>query len=89
MYHLRSPIGILASILTSRLLALDKMPDFCSIIRIGDTARCIISKAVLSIAKPDIQHITEYQELYGGQISGIEAAVHATIYSSETVFILQ
>ena len=45
---------------------------------IGDTARRIIAKAVLTIAAPDIQDASGCLQMCGGQISGIEAAVHAT-----------
>ena len=53
-------------------------------IGIGDTARRIIAKAVLSVAKPDIQEASGCLQMCGGQISGIEAAVHAvrTIFNS-------
>ena len=41
-------------LLACRLIALDKHPGVCPI-GIGDTARQIIAKAVLTIAAPDIQ----------------------------------
>ena len=44
---------------------------------IRDTARRIIAKAVLSEAKPDIQEASGCLQMCGGQIAGIEAAVHA------------
>ena len=47
-------------------------------IGIGDTACRIIAKAVLSIVAPDIQDALGCLQLYGGQISHVEAAVHAT-----------
>ena len=47
-------------------------------IGVVDTARRIISKAVLAIVGPDIQDASGCQQLCGGQIAGIEAAVHAT-----------
>ena len=46
-------------------------------IGIGDTANTIIAKAVLSIAAPDIQDASGCLQLCSGQISGVEAAVHA------------
>ena len=46
-------------------------------IGIGDTARRIIAKAILTIAKTDIQDAAGSEQLCAGQISGIEAAVHA------------
>ena len=65
-----------APLLASRLIALDKNPGVRPI-GIGDTARRIIAKAVLSIVGPDIQYASGCQQLCGGQIAGIEAAVHA------------
>ena len=40
-------------------------------------ARRIISKAVLSVAKVDLQEAAGSLQLCAGQIAGIEAAVHA------------
>ena len=64
-------------LLACRLIALDKHPGVRPI-GIGDTACQIISKAVLTIAAPDIQDASGCLQMCGGQISGIEAAVHAT-----------
>ena len=64
-------------LLACRLIALDKHPGVCPI-GIGDTARRIIAKAVLTIAAPDIQDASGCLQMCGGQISGIEAAVHST-----------
>ena len=58
---------LIAPFLACQLIALD----------IGDTARRIIAKATLSIIKPDIQEASGCIQLCGGQLSGIEAAVHA------------
>ena len=63
-------------LLACRLIALDKSPGVRPI-GIGDTARRIIAKAVLFVARPDVQDISGCLQLCGGQISGIEAAVHA------------
>ena len=68
---------IIAPLLACRLIALDKNPGIRPI-GIGDTARRIIAKALLSIVGPDIQDASGCQQLCGGQIAGIEAAVHAT-----------
>ena len=68
---------LIAPMLACRLIALDKNPGVRPI-GIGDTARRIIAKALLSIAAPDIQDASGCQQLCGGQIAGIEAAVHAT-----------
>ena len=53
-------------------------------IGIGDTARQIIAIAVLSIIRPDVQNTTGCLQLCGGQLSGIEAAVHAVRTAFET-----
>ena len=66
----------IAPLLACRLIALDKHPGVRPI-GIGDTARRIIANAVLSITQPDIQDTSGCQQMCGGQISGIEAAVHA------------
>ena len=73
----------ISPLLACRLIALDKKPGVRPI-GIGDTARQIIAKAVLSVAKPDIQEASGCLQMCGGQISGIEAAVHAmrTIFNS-------
>ncbi len=67
---------LIAPFLACRLIALDKNPGVRPI-GIGDTARRIIAKATLSIIKPDIQEASGCIQLCGGQLSGIEAAVHA------------
>ena len=64
----------ISPLLACRLIAL-KNPGVRPI-GIGDTARWIIAKAVLSIVKADIQDASGCIQLCGGQISGIEAAVH-------------
>ena len=46
-------------------------------IGVGDTARQIIAKAILAATKVDIQEAAGSLQLCAGQISGIEAAVHA------------
>ena len=56
--------------------ALDKHPGVRPI-GIEDTARRIITKAVLLFVRPDVQDASGCIQLCGGQISGIEAAVHA------------
>ena len=69
--------ALVAPLLACRLIALDKHPGVRPI-GVVDTARRIISKAVLAIVGPDIQDASGCQQLCGGQIAGIEAAVHAT-----------
>ncbi len=66
----------IAPILASRLIALDKNPGVRPI-SIGDTARRIIAKATLNIIRGDIQEAAGSLQLCAGQLSGIEAAVHA------------
>jgi hypothetical protein len=55
--------------------------------------RRIIAKAVLSVVKPDIQEASGCLQMCGGQISGIEAAVHAVrtafdSYDTEAVLLV-
>ena len=69
------PVSI-APHMACRLIALDKNPGVCPI-GIGDTARRIIAKAILNITRQDIQEVAGSVQLCAGQISGIEAAVHA------------
>ena len=65
-----------APFLACRLVALDKCPGVHSI-GIGDTARCIVAKAVLAIIREDILDTAGTVQLCAGQIAGCEAAVHA------------
>ena len=71
-------------LLACRMIALDKNPGVHPI-GIGDTARRITAKAILFIARPDVQDTSECLQLCGGQISGIEAAVHAVRTAFELV----
>ncbi len=70
------PQGI-SPLLACRLIALDKCPGVRLIV-IGETARRIIAKTVLTITRADIQEAAGSLQLCGGQISGCEAAVHST-----------
>ena len=65
----------LGPLLACRLIARDKCPGAYPI-GIGDTARRIISRAVLSITRGDIQDDYGSIQLCAGQIPGYEAAVH-------------
>ena len=67
---------LISPLLACRLIALDKNPGVRPI-GIGDTVRRILAKAVLSVVKLDIQEASGCLQMCGGQISGIEAAVHA------------
>ena len=66
----------LAPLMAGRLIALNKNPGVRPI-GVGDVARRIIAKAILNILKKDIQDVVGSAQLCVGQISGIEAAVHA------------
>ena len=60
-------------------------------IGIGDTARWIVAKAILIVTRLDIQEAAGSLQLCAGQISGIEAAVHAVdslFHQGETEVIL-
>lgn len=65
-----------ASLLSCRLIALNKNLGVRPI-GIGDTARRIIAKAILSITRQDLQAAAGSLQLCAGQIAGIEAGVHA------------
>ena len=68
--------SILAPLLACRLVALDKNPGVHPI-GVCEVARRIISKAILFVIKGDIQDSAGSRQLCGGQIAGIEAAVHS------------
>ena len=68
------PEGI-SPLLSCHLIALDKCPDVRPI-GICKTPRRIIAKAILFETKGDLQDATSPKQLCGGQIGGIEAAVH-------------
>ena len=65
----------LSAFLACRLIALDKCPGVRPI-GICETARRIISKAILYAIRDDIQDAAGSRQLCAGQIAGIEAAVH-------------
>ena len=70
-----------APLLSCRLIALNKCPGACPI-SIGDTARRIIAKAILTITKADTQEETGSVQLCADQISGTKIAV----YTVKTLF---
>ena len=65
-----------APLLSCRLIAISKNPGVRPI-GIAETTRRIIAKAVLRITGGDIQDATGSVQLAGGQIAGVEAAIHA------------
>ena len=70
------PPSILAPLLACRLVAFSKNPGVHPI-GICEVARRIISKAILFVIKGDIQEAAGSCQLCGGQIVGIEAALHS------------
>ena len=74
----------IAPLLSCRLIVLDKNPGVRPV-GIGDTARRIITKAILSITKQDLQEAAGSMQLCAGQIAGIEAGVHTvhTLFQTE------
>lgn len=66
----------LSALLACRLIALSKDPGVRPI-GVGETVRRILAKAILSITKCDVQEVAGTTQLCAGQLSGIEAAVHA------------
>ena len=66
----------MSPLLANRLIALDKCPGVRPI-DIGDTARRIIAKAALTIAKYDIMDAAGALQMCAGQVAGCEAAAHS------------
>ena len=66
----------ISPLLASRFIALDKNPGVRPI-GIGETSRRIITKAVLTVTRGDVQDAAGSVQLCAGQIAGVEAAVHA------------
>ena len=75
----------LSAFTACRLIALDKNPGVRPI-GICETARRIISKAILHIIRGNIKQVAGSTQLCAGQIAGIEAAIHATrlTFSADT-----
>jgi len=73
--ELVNPASI-APLTPSRLIALNKNHGVHPI-RIGDTARHIIVKAILIITRQGVQEAAGSVHIYAGQISGIKVAMHA------------
>ena len=66
----------IAPFLACHLIALNKNPGVRPV-GIGDTARQIIAKAILTVTRLDIQEAAGSLQRCAGQISRIEATVHA------------
>ena len=66
----------LSAFVACRLIALDKRPGVRPI-GIGETARRIVGKAILTTIRDDIQEAAGPLQLCAGQEAGCEAAVHA------------
>ena len=66
----------LSALFACRLIVLDKCPGVRPI-GVCDTARSIISKAILTVTKGDLQEATVSLQLCAGQVAGTEAAIHA------------
>ncbi len=75
----------MSSFLACRLIALDKCPG-ARPIGVCETVRRIVAKAILHVTKQDIQDSAGSRQLCGGQVSGIEAAIHSVRreFSSES-----
>ena len=69
------PVSI-SPLLGCQLVALDKCPGVRPI-GIGEVPRRIIAKTILLVVREDIQSAVGSLQLYAGQFSGVEAAVHA------------
>ena len=78
--------SILAPLLACRLIALNKNPGVRPI-GVCEVPRRIVSRAILYVIKGDIQQVAGSIQLWGGQIAGIEAAVHAVrhLFSSDDI----
>ena len=69
-------LASIASFLACRLIVLDKNSGVHPI-GIGDTARCIIAKAILFATKHDLHEAAGTMQLCADQLAGIEAGMHA------------
>jgi len=67
---------LLSPFVMCRLIALDKNPGVRPI-GVCEVMRRIVAKAVLFILRDDIQEAAGARQLCAGQLSGVEAAVHA------------
>ncbi len=66
----------ISPLLACRLVALDKCPGVRPI-GIGEIPRRIMGKAILLIVRDDVRQAAGSMQLCAGQVSGVEAAVHA------------
>ena len=70
------------SLMACRLIALNKNPGVRPI-GVAETLRRIIGKAIISTISEDLQIVAGCIQLCAGQVSGIEAAIHAMNVSFE------
>ena len=71
------PYEYISTLMSCRLVPLKKQDDSVRPVGIGETLRRIISKAVVTLLKPDILEATGCLQTCAGLEGGIEAAVHA------------
>ena len=64
-------------LIASRLIPLDKGEGAVRPIGVGEVLRRIIGKCVMNIAKKDVVEVSGSLQLFAGQKSGSEAAIHA------------
>ena len=72
-------------LIASRLIHLDKGEGAVTPIGVGEVLRRIIGKCVMNIAKKDIVEVSRSLQLFAGQKSGSEAAIHVmhTIFETD------
>ena len=63
-------------LLVCRLIVLDKCPGVRPI-GVGEVTQRIIAKSILTVVRDDVQEAAGSVQLCAGQISGVEAAIHA------------
>ena len=71
------PYEFISSLMSCRLVPLKKVDNSVRPVGIGETPRRIISKAVVTLLKPDILEASGCLQTCAGLEGGIEAAVHA------------
>ena len=71
------PSDYISTLMACRLVPLKKLDNSVRPVGIGETLRRIISKAVVSLLKPDILSASGCLQTCAGLEGGIEAAVHS------------